>query len=900
MKKKTFIFASFALLFLMAQRSNARFAVERHNFSVSDSVKPDAIRSDSLANDSLSHDSVGVNRKNQPLEAPVEYTANDSIVYEAGKGFAHLYGKSKVSYQNITLEADQISMNIDSSTVFAQGMPDSLGVMNGLPVFTDGDTPYNAETMSYNFKTKRGYITNVDTKQGDGFLTSERAKKGSNDELYVEHAKYTTCDEKHPHFYLALSRAKVRPGKDMVSGPAWLVVEDVTLPLAVPFFYFPFSSKYSSGFIMPTYGDESTRGFYLRDGGYYFAISDRMDLKLLGDIYTQGSWGLKASSNYVKRYRYSGSFNASYMKTKSGDKGIDQTESTDFQINWSHRQDAKANPKIGFSASVRFNTSSYNANSLSARYNLAEYSSNTKASSISLNLNDLWGTGATLSLTSTLSQNTRDSSMQVSLPGVDFRIPKFYPFKRKKAAGSARWYEKIGINYNMQMANSISTKEDKLLHSSFAKDWKNGMNHQLSTDMSFSLLKYINVSPQVSYHERWYTYKVEQKYNKDKGVVERDTITGFNRVYDYSTGISANTTLYGFYVPSRKLFGDKVVAIRHVLTPQVSYSYTPDFSDKRFGVYGTYKDANGNDVQYNYYEGALYGAPGSGLSSSMNFSIGNNVEMKIRSDKDSTGYKKISLIDNLGVSMGYNFAATTRKWSDMTVNLRLKLSKSYTFSTTAVFATYAYDDNGDLSNRTEWSYGRFGRYQGMSQSISYTLNNEKLAKLFGFGKKDKEQESTENKADDANEDGEEKNVVRKDKHKEDTTDKDGYMAFKLPWSLSFSYGVSLAEDHTKSKFNVRTHRYPYKLTHTLNFSGNVGISSNWSFSFSSGYDFNNHRISATTCSIGRSMHCFDMSGSFVVGPYTSYNISLRANASELADALKYEKKSSMSSTLDWY
>lgn len=243
MKKKTFIFASFVLLFLMAQRSNARFAVERHNFSVSDSVKPDAIRSDSLANDSLSHDSVGVNRKNQPLEAPVEYTANDSIVYEAGKGFAHLYGKSKVSYQNITLEADQISMNIDSSTVFAQGMPDSLGVMNGLPVFTDGDTPYNAETMSYNFKTKRGYITNVDTKQGDGFLTSERAKKGSNDELYVEHAKYTTCDEKHPHFYLALSRAKVRPGKDVVSGPAWLVVEDVTLPLAVPFFYFPFSSK---------------------------------------------------------------------------------------------------------------------------------------------------------------------------------------------------------------------------------------------------------------------------------------------------------------------------------------------------------------------------------------------------------------------------------------------------------------------------------------------------------------------------------------------------------------------------------------------------------------------------------------------------------------------------------
>lgn len=870
---------------------------------VSDSVKQDAIRKDSVATDSLLHDSLSVKHKKQDIEAPVSYEANDSIVYEAGKGFAHLYGKSKVGYQNITLEAEQISMNVDSSTVYAQGRPDTLGVLQGTPVFTEGETPYNAETMSYNFKTKKGYITNVDTKQGDGFLTSEHAKKGANDEMYVEHAKYTTCDEKHPHFYLALSRAKVRPGKDVVSGPAWLVVEDVTLPLAVPFFYFPFSSKYSSGFIMPTYGDESTRGFYLRDGGYYFAISDRMDLKLLGEVYTQGSWGLSASTNYVKRYRYSGSFYASYMKTKSGDAGIDQTESTDFKVTWNHRQDAKANPKLSFSANVNFSTSSYSNNSLAARYSLTERTNSTKTSSISLGLNDLWGVGASLSFSTNIAQNTRDSSLSVTLPDMNFSYPKFYPFKRKKLAGNARWYEKIGITYNMALSNSISTKEDKILHSSLVKDWRNGVRHQLKSDMSFNLLKYINVSPNVSYTERWYTYKVKQDYDKVTKSVVRDTIYGFNRVYDYSMGISANTKLYGFYVPNRKIFGDKIVAIRHVLTPSVSYSYTPDFSTSNFGFYDTYQDASGSDVKYSYYSGSLYGTPGSALSSSMSFSIANNLEMKVRSDKDSTGYKKISLIDNLSLSSAYNFAATTRPWSDMTMQLRLKLSKSYTFSTTAVFATYAYDDDGNLSDKTEWSKGRFGRYQGTSQSLSYTFNNEKLAKLFGFGKKDDKKDDKkdgEHPDDDKNSDGAKKDAVRGDKEKKDTTDPDGYMAFKLPWSFTVSYGISMLEDKTKSKFNVKTHRYPYKFTHTLNFSGNVGISSNWSFSFSSGYDFNYHRISATTCNVGRSMHCFDISGGFVLGPYTSYNLTLRANAAELADALKYEKKSSMSSTLDWY
>ena len=397
-----FLFGLFSAFYADAQRIRGKRAQRNER-----ELRTDSVAVDSLGTDSLMVDSVP---KKQPLDAPVVYEAADSIVFTKD-GFARLYGDGKVNYQNIELTAERISMNMDSSTVFAQGVPDTTGVEQGIPIFKDGGTPYESKTMRYNFKSKKGFINEIVTQQGDGYVTSAEAKKGANDEIFMRHGKYTTCDNtEHPHFYLKLSMAKVRPKKDVVFGPAQLVIEDVPLPLAIPFGFFPFSSSYSSGFIMPTYGDEMNRGFYLRDGGYYFAINDQVDLKLLGEIYTKGSWGLSAATNYNKRYKFSGYFNASYLVTKTGDKNMpDYSVSKDFRIQWNHRQDPKANPNSSFAASVNFATSSYDRSNLGTLYNPIQsgYSQNTKASSVSYS-RSFPNIGLNISTTFNITQNTQD------------------------------------------------------------------------------------------------------------------------------------------------------------------------------------------------------------------------------------------------------------------------------------------------------------------------------------------------------------------------------------------------------------------------------------------------------------------------------------------------------------
>ena len=414
--------------------------------------------------DSLRADSINRQRKNG-IDAPVEYTAEDSMTYEGASGLAHLYGQSHVKYQDMDLQSDQIFMQLDSSLVHATGSLDSLGKKFGTPIFKMGSDTYENDTIAFNFKTKKGLISDVYTQQDDGYMTAQLAKRGANGEIYLQHGRYTTCDKDHPDFYIALSRAKMRPGKDVVFGPAYLVVADVPLPFAIPYGFFPFSKSYSSGFIMPTYGDETSRGFYLRDGGYYFAINDKMDLKLLGEIYTKGSWGLSAASNYRKRYKYSGSFFASYQNTVNGEKNMpDYTKATSFKVQWSHRQDSKANPYSSLSASVNFATSSYERNNLTSMYNPQAMTQSTRTSSVS------WSTtfssiGMSLSSTFNLNQNMRDSTIALTLPDLNISISRFYPFKRRHAVGKERWYEKISMSYTGQLSNSISTKEDRLMHS---------------------------------------------------------------------------------------------------------------------------------------------------------------------------------------------------------------------------------------------------------------------------------------------------------------------------------------------------------------------------------------------------------------------------------------------------
>lgn len=878
-----------------------QLAIKRHNESIDDSIRLDSIN----------------RKKKNGIDAPVAYKASDSLVYHASTKKAHLYGESNVKYENMDLTSEKIYVTLDSSLVHATGKYDSTAkALSGTPVFQMGNDSYTSDTMAFNFKTKKGLIRNVYTQQEDGFLISERSKRDNEGNMYLQHGRYTTCDDEHPDFYIALSRAKVRPGKDVIFGPAYLVVQDVPLPLAIPYGFFPFSKSYSSGFIMPTYGDETSRGFYLRDGGYYLALSDHADLKLLGEIYTKGSWGFSAASNYKKRYKYSGSFYFSYQDTRTGEKGLaDYSKTTSFKLQWSHRQDSKANPFSSLSASVNFATSSYETNNLSSLYNPSYRSQSTRTSSVS------WSTGFSsiglnLSSSANLSQNMRDSTISMTLPDLNISISRFYPFKRKNKAGEEKWYEKISMSYTGHLSNSINTKEDKLMHSNLIKDWKNAMQHNIPISGSFTLFKYLNVSPSFNFTDRMYTNKVKKSWDELRQREVRDTIYGFHNVYNWNLSISANTTIYGMWLPNRKIFGDKIQAIRHVLKPSIGFSYAPDFSASRYGYYDTYQktDANGNVslVQYSPYENGMFGVPGRGKTGSINMSLSNNIEMKVKSDDDSIGSKKISIIDELSANMSYNMAAKVRPWSDLSMTLRLKWWKNYTFNLNAVFATYAYelDENGKpyIGTHTEYGYGRFGRFQGMSQNISYTLNPEKIKKLFGGGDK----KGRKNKTDDTDDEDENdvntnvddtmvkaQNSARKENAGKAETDEDGYMKFSMPWSITFGYGVTMREN-TSGEFNKKTMRYPYSFTQNLNFSGNIRISDGWNISFSSGYDFNYHKLSTTTASLARDLHCFNMSCSVVLAPYTSYNFSFRCNAATLTDALKYDKRSGYSNNVKWY
>ena len=879
-----------------------QLAIYHHNKQIDDSIRADSV----------------MRARSNGIDAPVIYSADDSIVYDAATGTAYLYGNSKVNYENMKLASDKVYMNLDNNTVRATGTADSTeeGGIKGKPIFTMGKDEYKTDTMAFNFKSKKGLIKGIYTEQQEGFLTGEVGKRDSTGVIYLQHGRYTTCDKPHPDFYIALSRAKVRPGKDVVFGPAYLVVADVPLPLAIPYGFFPFSKKYSSGFIMPSYGDEKDRGFYLRDGGYYFAISDKWDLKLIGEIYTKGSWGVSAASNYRKRYRYSGSFLFSYQDSKTGDKGLpDFAEQESFKIQWNHRQDPKANPYSSLAASVNFATSNYERNNLNSMYNPQTLTQTTRTSSVS------WSTGfssigLSLSATTNLAQDMRTSSIQITLPDLNISLSRFYPFKRKHLVGKERWYEKISMSYTGQLANSISTTEDKILHSNLIKDWKNAFQHTIPVQANFTLFNYINVTPSFNFTDRMYSKKVTRGWdNTLQKEVVRDTTYGFHNVYNWSMSVGASTKLYGFWVPNRKLFGDKIQAIRHVITPQVTFSYSPNFGARRYGYYDSYQytDASGNVklVEYSPYQDELYSVPGKYKTEMISWDVSNNIEMKIKSDKDTTGYKKISIIDELGASMSYNAAADYHRWSDLSMRLRLKWWKNYTFSMNAQFATYAYelDANGKpyVGNHTEWGYGRLPRFQGMSQNFSFTLNPEKLKKWFGR-KDDKDDDKVsvdsdgpdtniESNMDDDLEKG--KYAAKKKRGNIAETDDDGYMSFNMPWSLTIGYGITMREN-TAGRFNTKTMRYPYKFTQTLNFSGNIRISDGWNINFSSGYDFENHAMSMTTASLSRDLHCFNMSASVVLAPYTSYNFTFRCNAATLTDALKYDKRSGITNAVQWY
>ena len=851
-----------------------------------------------------------IDRSKVDIETAVTFSASDSLVLE-GLNNAYLYGDGTVEYQDFKLNSAQIRMELDSSTVYAAGIADTAGVVQGQPVFKDKSGEYESETMKYNFKTERGYITGVITEQQDGFLQGGRAKRMDDGSFYVEDGKYTTCDDhENPHFYFQLTRAKVRPDKDVVTGPGYMVLADVPLPLALPFGYFPFSKKYSSGVIFPSFGDDYNLGFYLRDGGYYFAINDNVDLALTGELYTKGSWGLSGHLNYVKRYRYRGTFDISFLNTVYGDKGApDYQKMRNFQVVWSHSQDAKANPNLNFSASVNFATSGYSRNDLNSYYN-SSFTENTKSSTVNMTYrfpSSKWS----LSATANIAQRSQDSTLQVSFPNLTVTMSQTAPFKRKKSVGGEKWYEKIKMSYSGRFQNSLTSGQDEFFKKNLIKDWKNGMQHSLPISATFSLFKYINVSPSISINDRMYTSKIRRQWDTQASREVQDTTYGFYNIFDFNVSMGFDTKIYGFWKPM-KFLGDKVQMIRHVLTPTVSFGWNPDFGNPGWGIYNYYyyTDQAGNQQRrdYSYFSHGIFNVPGRGKSGVVSVNLANNLEMKVKSDKDSTGVKKISLIENLSLSESYNFAADSLRLSPLQANIMLRLVKNFNLNINSTWDPYVYKLNSSGTpvqvNRLRIQEGKgLYRLSSAGTSFSYTFNNDTF-------RRKKDNDNNKDRDDNGYGDEEDKDTEhesfsdmasrkREKKGKSDSgqsSDSDGYASWQFPWSLSINYSVS----YGYGDFDYDKMEYKGRWTQNLSFNGNIRPTKNWNFSFSASYDFTLHKLAYMNCSISRDIHCFTMSASFVpVGPYKSYNFHIAVKSSLLKD-LKYDQRSRAQNGVRWY
>ncbi len=875
---------------------------------LSDTLPPafsDTLPSARIRPDTLGRHPSRIRRQKVDLDNQVVFSCSDSMVM-VGRKMTYMYGDGKVDYGDLKLQAADISLDLDRSEVEATGVPDSLGELQGRPIFEQGGSEYESETMRYNFKSKRGYITNVATQQGEGYLTGGTTKKTENDEYYIENGRYSTCDNhEHPHFWLQLTKAKVRPKKNIVTGPAYMVLAGLPLPLAVPFGYFPFSDKYASGIIVPTFGDDYNRGFYLSDGGYYFAINDYIDLALTGEIYTKGSWGLSAQSTYSKRYKFNGRFSINYLKSIYGEKGDpDYSAATNFQVVWNHSQDSKANPNMTLSASVNFTTSGYTRNNVNSYYSSA-FTENTKSSTVNLTYRfpqSKWSLSTSLNL----SQRTQDSTLAVSFPNLTVTMAQTYPFKRKRPVGAERWYEKIRMSYSGQLQNSLTARQDEFFKKSLIKDWRNGMKHYIPVSATFSLFKYFNLTPSINLTDRMYTQKVRRQWDPAASAEVCDTTYSLYNVWDFNASVSLDTKLYGFYQPLPFL-GDKVKMIRHVFTPTISFSGAPDFGSSWFGYYGSYNytDAQGNPQNkvYSMFPNALFGVPNRGKTGAVSVSLANNLEMKVKSDNDSIGEKKISLIENFTVSQSYNFAADSLRWSNINTSLLLRLTRQFNLSLSATWDvyTYALNDAGTpvRVNKTRLQAGKgLARLSSTGTSFSYTFNNDTFRKKKDANDK---KSGSQGNGDTGNWDNPgaipDNDNDNKDGSGDDLVlDSDGYLPWSVPWSLSLNYSIN----YSYGAFNKRKMEYDGKITQNLSISGNIRPTKNWQFSATASYNFDTHKLAYMNLNISRDLHCFTMRASVIpVGPYKSYNFHISVKSSLLSD-LKYDKRSSHSNGVEWY
>jgi hypothetical protein len=830
-----------------------------------------------IKRNSISTDSLRIKKPTEDFDAIVEYKADGKVTINNSLNKIFMYKNAQVKYKDIELTADFIELNRDSNLIHATGRPDSTGTIIGKPLFKQAQQEFQADEIRYNFLTKKGIVYGVVTEQEGGYIQSGKTKLVNDSTYNMKDGKYTTCDAEHPHFYLQMTKAKVLSNKKIVTGPAYLVVEDVPIYfLFIPFGFFPNSPKYSSGFLMPTYGDEINRGFFLRDMGYYWAANDYFDVAVRGDIFTKGSRGVKIHTNYRLRYKFSGGFDVNFYKNVFGDKGLpDYKIQNDFAITWNHSLDSKASPNSTFSASVNFSTSQYDQNNAITTQN---YLTNTKQSSISYSRR--WENSPfSMSANFRHSQNSRDTTINLSLPQMTFTVNRFYPFLAKSYTGKERWYQKIGMSYSFDMQNSINTKEYNLFSSSLTRDWQNGIKHSIPVSTSFKMLKFITVSPSASYNERWYTKQIRKAYNQEKKMVEvSDTIYGFTRDYDYSVSVGASTKIYGnFMVRNPK---SKIKQIRHVMTPSLTFSLQPDFSAPGYGMYGNieYFDSQGNPVslRYPYHEGGVYGTASSGKSGSIGFNMNNNIEMKVLNTNDTLSkekYKKIKLLDQLTFSTSYNLAADSLNLSNINISARTKVA-GVDINMGAIADPYVYE-NGHLINVYQFAKnGKPARLTSANLSFGYAFKSkskdDQANKLPVGGKQTKPLEKTEDQ----------KVIEAARKNYPDIPE---YADFSIPWDFRFDYSLRYSRPDPVASPTINQ---------TVEFSGNVSLTKNWQIGFSSGLDIQKMEVSFTQFNLFRDLHCFQMSLNLVPFGYRqSYSFTIRATAAMLQD-LKLTKQNS--------
>ena len=816
------------------------------------------------------------------LEDIISGKNTDSLVYDVKNKLVYIYNEGDVTYQNMNLKADFMRVNMDTKEIYAYGKPDSVDgkLTSTHPVFTEGQSSYTMDTITYNISSKKAKIKGVATQEGDGWLVGGSVKKMADNTINIQHGKYTTCDHTdHPHFYLAMTKAKVIPGKKVITGPAYLVMEDVPIYfLGIPEGFFPINMGPKSGLLMPSFGEDS-KGFFIRDLGYYFTLGEHADLAIRGGIYTLGSWELSAASRYIKRYKYSGNLSANFASVKYGEKGEpDYIKQNNFRVQWTHTQDPKANPGSTFSASVNFATSGYNRYSATSLNDILSTQTN---STISYSKN--WaGTPLSLSMNLAVSQNSQTKAIQVTLPTIAFNVSRIYPFKRKEAVGKQRWYEKISMSYSAKMTNTVTTTEQDLFSVQTLKNMKNGIEHSIPVSASFNLFNYINVSPSVNYTERWYFKKVEQQWNPETNKVDMlEPEYGFYRLYNYNASLSANTTIYGMWQMKSKK--SKLQAVRHTISPQIGFSYAPDFSKQKYGFYKTVQtDSLGRHKVYSPFSDNAYGVPGSGQQMNLNFSLSQTLEMKVLSKRDTSGMKKVKLIDMLQISGSYNFLADSMKLSNIPVSFRTTIfGSNFGINLNATFDPYEVTPEGRRINKLMLRRGLLGRIINTGWSFGYTFKSR--------------QDRTQSAINDINSIPPEYINPFCDPYGTlDPVLRRQYMAqtyydFSMPWNLGFNYMIN----YSVSYVNNGTTGVKHNITQTIGFNGSINITPKMGVTFTGGYDIMNNKLTTSSVSITRDLHCWQMSFIWIpFGFHKSWSFNIGVKAASLAD-LKYDKSQTM-------